>query len=204
MSGTLVSGEDFGGGLRRRAEIEPEAFRWLVDGHNLLFAIPDLEQKQQQGRRSEARAELQDRLESFGRAIGRQICVVFDGVEGPSSSSLVRSPHLETIYSNPPAEADDQICSLAAQWIRDGESVAVVTSDQKTLVPRLPKGVRPIPTSQFLALLRRFTRTPEKWIADMTDVERALLERSPFESDRRHAAEFPEGGEERGDDLEDP
>jgi hypothetical protein len=49
-----------------------------------------------------------------------------------------------------------------------------------------------VPARQFIALLRRVTRTPEKWIADLSDVERALLAKSPFESDRRHAAELPD------------
>lgn len=186
--------------MRHRPDNEPEAFRWLVDGHNLLFAMPDLERLQRDGKRSEARAELQARLESFGRAIGRQVWVVFDGAEGFPSRDSFRSPHLETVYSNPPAEADDQICALAEQWVRSGEPVAVVTSDRKTLVPRLPELARPISSKRFLDLLRRCTRAPEKWIADVSDVERALLERSPFESDRRHAAELSDDG----DEIDDP
>ena len=178
--------------MPRRVEQEPAEFRWIVDGHNLLFAMPDLEQFQREGRRSEARAELQARLEAFGRVIGRRVCVVFDGVEAPAVRDEARSPHLETMYAHPPAEADDQICTLAAQWVRGGEKVAVVTSDRRTLVPRLPRGARAIPARQFIALLRRATRTPEKWIADLGDVERALLAKSPFESDRRHAAEMQE------------
>jgi len=183
--------------VSRRVETEPAEFRWIVDGHNLLFAMPDLEQLQREGRRSEARAELQARLEAFGRAIGRRVCVVFDGVEAPPLRDDARSPHLETMYSHPPAEADDQICTLAAQWVRGGERVAVVTSDRRTLVPRLPRGARAIPARQFLAMLRRTTRTPEKWIADLSDVERALLAKSPFESDRRHAAELPDDDDPR-------
>jgi predicted RNA-binding protein with PIN domain len=187
--------------LRRRSDIEPEAFRWIVDGHNLLFAMPDLERLQLEGRRAEARARLEERLEAFGRAIGRQVWVVFDGGEGHPPGDAVRSPHLKSIYSNPPAEADDQICTLATQWVRAGEKVAVVTSDRRTLVPRLPAAARPIAAKQFAAMMRRSTRAPEKWVsADLGDIERALLERSPFESDRRHAEGFPSPDGEPGPD----
>ncbi|MEZ4653248.1 MAG: NYN domain-containing protein [Candidatus Eisenbacteria bacterium] len=187
--------------MERRVETDPGSFRWIVDGHNLLFAIPDLERLQLEGARAEARAKLEDLLESFGRAVGQQIWVVFDGGGGDPVGDAVKSPHLKSIYSNPPAEADDQICNLASQRIREGEKVAVVTSDRRTLVPRLPTGARSIEAKKFAGMLRRAIRTPEKWVrSDLADVERTFLERSRFESDRRYARDLPPPGDGTAED----
>lgn len=164
----------------------PESFRWIVDGHNAIFAIPEWEALQLSGEKREARLRLEETLESFGRAIGSQLWVVYDGNDLDRNPDAVVRDHLRSYYSFPPEEADDRVRFLAAGCIRSGERPAVVTSDRRTLIQSLPPGVRSVPVRVFFSgVVRKALRRPEKWEpGSLDDVERFFLSQSPFASDR--------------------
>ncbi len=184
---------------RRKTEIDPGAHRWIIDGHNVIFAVPQWESLQIEGRRAEARGALEEMLESLGRAWGVQIWLVFDGNHLERNPHQGVWPHLRAEYSNPPEEADDRILYLAGQALRAGERPLVVTSDRRTLVGRLPRGATSMGAGAFIAWSRQFLRPPEKWVTEgLTDIERFFLSRSPFEEDRRRAEGEGEGGHGEG------
>jgi predicted RNA-binding protein with PIN domain len=168
-------------------EADPQRFRWIIDGHNAIFADPELEALQIEGQRREARRGLEERLEAFGRAIGSRIWIVYDGNRMPRNPDAVDYPHLWTVYSDAPSEeADDRIVFLARQALSEGTPPLVVSSDRRTLASRLPQGARHLEAQDFFRrVVRKRLRRPEKSQAgEMEDVERFFLSRSPFEEDR--------------------
>jgi predicted RNA-binding protein with PIN domain len=174
-------------------EAQPERFRWIVDGHNAIFALSDFEALQLSGHKREARRALEDRLEGFGRAIGCQIWIVYDGNQIDRNPDAVSHPHVHTEYSLPPEEADDRIRFLAGRALANGEHVIVVTSDRRTLSTSLPSGVRHLEIGDFFGRVERAAlRRPEKWRpGDLDDVERFFLTHSPDPEDRSLAAGGP-------------
>ncbi len=67
----------------------------LIDGFNLIYKFPDLEEKMLIGKLEEARDGLLDRMKDFQRIKKSQIRVVFDGKKRPSHQ--VRSERVGTI-----------------------------------------------------------------------------------------------------------
>jgi predicted RNA-binding protein with PIN domain len=166
------------GGIRHGGWIDrPSEVRWIIDGHNAIFAVREWEDLQITGRKREARRALEENLEAFGRAIGSQIVVVYDGNEMERNPDAVSSPHLRTEYSYPPEEADDRIRYLAMQALREGEKPVVVTSDRRTLSDSLPTGARSLEVGRFYRdVYPRWNRRPEKWEpSGMEDIERHFL-----------------------------
>jgi predicted RNA-binding protein with PIN domain len=172
------------GGPESPEELRPEQFRWIVDGHNAIFAVPEWEDLQVAGHRREARVALAESLEAFGRAIGSQIWVVFDGNRMERNPDAVSWPHLRTEYSFPPEEADDRIRFLVDQALRQGEKPVVVTSDRRTLSGTLPAGARSLEVQRFYRRVHApRVRLPEKWDpGGMEDIERHFLGDPPEES----------------------
>ncbi len=116
--------------------------RWIVDGHNAIFALPIAGRLQREQHRFEARLHLERMLMAFATRLEKPLLVVYDGNEITANPDARREGPLHTLYSQPPEEADDRIVYLADRSLRQGESVAIVTDDRKTLVPRLPKDVQ--------------------------------------------------------------
>ncbi len=169
-------------------ERHPERFLWIVDGHNAIFAVSEWEGLQVEGRRRDARMSLEGSLETFGRAAGTQVYVVYDGNHMERNPDAVDRLHLHTEYSLPPEEADDRIRFVASRALQEGRHPVVVTSDRRTLADSLPPGVRWMEVRVFFRLVRaRRLRRPEKWVPEgmeMDDVERFFLSRSPHQEDR--------------------
>jgi predicted RNA-binding protein with PIN domain len=182
--GRRGSGSDGPGRAPSPEELHPEQFRWIVDGHNAIFAVPAWEDLQVGGERRQARQSLEESLEAFGRAIGSQIWVVYDGNRMDRNPDALALPHLHTEYSNPPEEADDRILFLARGALREGARPVVVTSDRKTLAGRLPPGARWLEVGRFFRrVYERRVRTPEKWEpGGMPDVEEHFLRLSGEEN----------------------
>lgn len=185
-------------GTKRRLPLDeaaPGRFRWIIDGHNAIFAVPEWEELQVAGQRREARHGLEESLESFGRAIGARITVVYDGNHLERNPDAVSWPHLRTEYSLPPEEADDRIRFLAERSARDGEHPVVVTSDQRTLAATLAPGVRSMGVGHFFRRVHaRALFVPEKRpVAGLDEIERHFLSQSPFAEDRREAEQRSSG-----------
>jgi predicted RNA-binding protein with PIN domain len=183
---------DIEGGASRclpAEEADPGRFRWIVDGHNAIFAIPEWEELQVSGQRREARLGLEQALEMFGRAVGARITVVYDGNRLERNPDAVSWPHLHTEYSLPPEEADDRIRFLAQRSVREGEQPVVVTSDRRTLAATLVPGVRSMDVRRFFRRVHaRAFFVPEKRPVDgLEEIERHFLSVSPHAEDRREA-----------------
>jgi predicted RNA-binding protein with PIN domain len=202
---------DTEGGTNRRLPAEeaaPGRFRWIVDGHNAIFAVPEWEELQVAGQRREARHGLEGSLEAFGRAVGARITVVYDGNHLERNPDALSWPHLRTEYSFPPEEADDRIRFLAECSVRDGEHPVVVTSDRRTLAATLAPGARSMDVRYFFRHVHaRALFTPEKRPVDgLDEIERHFLSQSPYAEDRREAEQRDSGagppgrgGESRAD-----
>lgn len=179
-------------------ERHPGRFLWIVDGHNAIFAVEEWEDLQVAGSRRDARNSLEDSLETFGRAAGTQVYVVYDGNHMEKNPDAVDRLHLHSEYSLPPEEADDRIRYLARRALQDSRRPVVVTSDRRTLADSLPDGVRRMDVRTFFRIVHaRRLRRPEKWIPDgmkMDDVERYFLSRSPHEEDRDAACDGADEG----------
>ncbi len=104
----------------------------LIDGFNLMYKFPDLEEKMLLGQLNEARAGLLDRLKEFQKIRKSQIRVVFDGKKNPSHN--VRSERIASIdvYYSLDYSAD----FLIKEFIKkdpNPKMSTVVTSDKDIL-----------------------------------------------------------------------
>ncbi|MBN2161084.1 MAG: NYN domain-containing protein [Spirochaetes bacterium] len=104
----------------------------LIDGFNLIYKFPDLEEKMLRGLLDEARAGLLDLLKEFKKIEKSQVRVVFDGRKGPSHS--IRSETVGTIdvYYSIDYSADH----LIKEFIKKDPNprmTTVVTSDKDIL-----------------------------------------------------------------------
>ena len=122
---------------------------WIVDGHNAIFALPALQRLQREGERQQARRKLEGLLQPFAQQLERPLVVVYDGNAMLPNPDAVSSGQLQTLYSQPPEEADDRIAFLAEQASSRGETVTVVTDDRGTLGVRLPEPVQVLAVGVF-------------------------------------------------------
>ncbi len=123
---------------------------WIMDGHNMIFAIRPLQELQVSDRREEARSGLADRLERFALARGEKVLVVFDGNELPSNPDASRTPLFETVYTRRgEGTADERIIREAGRCLERGLVVTVVTDDVNTLASKLPRGVHHLGVRAF-------------------------------------------------------
>jgi predicted RNA-binding protein with PIN domain len=151
---------------------------WIIDGHNVIFAIPDLERLQVGGRGEEARRVLEERLELFALQRQERVLLVFDSAERASGRSAARTRHFEVVFARGRAGAADNYIVCEARRRSDlGLPVAVVTNDLRTLANRLPKGVRRLDVRGFwLAHVEPRPGAEDKQIVgDFSDLEREML-----------------------------
>jgi len=154
---------------------------WILDGHNMIFAIPGLERLQVSGRREEARRGLVDRLRRFADARGEKVLIVFDGNDLESNPDAIQEPLLEVVYARrSEGEADDRIIHQARTGIEQGQSVTVVTNDVRTLAGELPDGARHLEVRLFWRKYIEPVRDPDdkRVEADFSGVERELEARA--------------------------
>ena len=151
---------------------------WIMDGHNIIFAIPSLQRLQVSDRRDEARQGLADRLERFAHARGEKVLVVFDGNELSSSPDTIQRPLFEIVYMRRgEGVADDRIIYEARQLSEQGRPVTVVTNDVSTLAGRLLRGVDHLGVQEFW--LKHIDKPPaaggKRVEGDFSDVESEML-----------------------------
>ena len=104
----------------------------LIDGFNLIYKFPDLEEKMLRGMLDNARAGLLDRLKEFQKIKKSRVRVVFDGKKSPSRNT--RSERIGTIdvYYSLDYSAD----FLIKEFIKkdpNPKMTTVVTSDKDIL-----------------------------------------------------------------------
>jgi predicted RNA-binding protein with PIN domain len=166
---------------------------WIMDGHNMIFAIRGFQEMQVSGRGDEARGALVDTLRRFAQTRGEQVLVVFDGNDLPWNPDVIREPFFETVYTRrSDGEADDRIIHEARLRAEQGQHVTVVTNDVRTLAVELPKSVLHMKVHAFwLKHIERAADPESKRVeGDFSDVERemearaAMAEPEPAAQDR--------------------
>ncbi|HEV8199012.1 MAG TPA: NYN domain-containing protein, partial [Candidatus Polarisedimenticolia bacterium] len=101
---------------------------WILDGHNIIFALGGLQALQTSGRGAEARSRLVERLQAFAHQQGERVLVVFDGNELATNPDELRTPLFEIVYTRRGHQvADDRILVEARRRAQAGETVTVVT-----------------------------------------------------------------------------
>jgi len=154
---------------------------WILDGHNMIFAIPGLERLQISGRREEARRGLVDRLRRFAHARGEQVLIVFDGNDLESNPDAIQEPLLEVVYARRgEGEADDRIIHRARTGIEQRQSVTVVTNDVRTVARELPDGVRHLEVRRFWRkyILQAGGPGGKRVEGDFSDLEHEMVARA--------------------------
>jgi predicted RNA-binding protein with PIN domain len=167
---------------------------WIMDGHNMIFALPPLQRLQVSDRRAEARAGLTDRLERFAIARGERVLVVFDGNEMPSNPEADRRTLMEIVYTRRgEAVADDRILQEARVRRERGQTVTVVTNDVRTLARELPRGVNHLGVEAFwLKYIEPEVGEGGKRVeGDFSDVERDMLAQAAGADASRAAGASP-------------
>jgi predicted RNA-binding protein with PIN domain len=154
---------------------------WIVDGHNVIFAISQLKRLQVSGHRDEARDGLLDALRRFARVRNDRLLVVFDGGEQQQDREVDREPLLEVVYSqHRPGGADERIIREAKSLLHQGHRVTVVTNDVITLAAVLPGSVDHVKVRPFWETqIERAERKAGKHVdGDFSDVEKEMLARA--------------------------
>ena len=164
---------------------------WLLDGHNMIFAIQPLRTLQDSGRGDEARRGLVDRMRLFARTRGQKVLVVFDGIDLPSNPDVVREPYLEVIYARPSeGKADGRIIHEARVLLDRGHGVTVVTNDVRTLAGELPKEARHLRVEEFWLkhIEPAAVQEGKRVEGDFSDVEREMMTRAALSEPEPPAA----------------
>jgi predicted RNA-binding protein with PIN domain len=160
---------------------------WIVDGHNVIFAVGGLERLQATRRGDEARRLLAERLEVFAHQRGEPVLLVFDGHDLPSHPQASRSALFEVAYARRGDQAADRrILDEARRRAAEGGVVTVVTNDVRTLASALPRAVRHLRVRDFwLRHIEPPAGKDEKRIeGDFSDIEKEMLS-LPSEESRR-------------------
>ncbi len=149
---------------------------WIVDGHNVIFAIPRLERLQVSGRGGEAREGLVDTLRRFALPRRQRVLIVFDGDDLARQPEVVREPFLEVTYT-PRSEggADIRILREARSLLQRGHPVTVVTNDVSTLVRELPDGVEHLEVRPFWRKYIVGAQAGKRVAGDFSDLESEML-----------------------------
>ncbi len=154
---------------------------WIMDGHNMIFAIGGLQRLQVSDHREEARRGLLDRLRRFAQTRSQRVLVVFDGIDLPANPDVIREPFLEVVYARrSEGAADHRIIHEARTRVEQGHHVTVVTNDVYTLAGKLPAGVLHLAVQAFwLKYIDKAVGQSGKRVeGDFSDMERDMLARA--------------------------
>jgi predicted RNA-binding protein with PIN domain len=116
--------------------------RWLVDGMNVIGSRPDGWWRNRQ----KAVATFVDVLDSWARATGEPVTVVFDGERPPQLSDEDRV--VDVVFVGRGRTADDEIARRVAAD-PDPESLLVVTSDGELVQRVTAHGARVLGAGTF-------------------------------------------------------
>jgi YacP-like NYN domain len=150
---------------------------WIMDGHNMIFASPELRDLQNEGHGDEARRQLVVRLRRFAQTKSVDVLVVFDGNDLPWNPDVPREPFLEVVYAAPrEGGADARILRAAGSGRKQGRPVTVVTDDVSTIAGRLPERVDHLGVQAFWLKYADDPagRTIKRVEGDFSDIEREL------------------------------
>jgi predicted RNA-binding protein with PIN domain len=105
----------------------------IIDGYNLIFAVPGLDGGTKSVDIGAVRDDLISTLARYKSIKGYEMKVVFDGSTTDSRHSPTHKhtiSGIEVIFSGTSSDADTVIKKLASQW-RDPGNIRIVTSDRE-------------------------------------------------------------------------
>jgi predicted RNA-binding protein with PIN domain len=139
---------------------------YVIDGHNLIGALPGLELADPDDER-----KLIDALEEFGRATRRRTVVFFDRGR-PDSGRVVRGRMVEAHFAAPPRSADEALLAFVRAR-GDARHWTVITSDAEVRRSARRTGAAVVSSQQFSRELQHHLRGrhKEKPPAETDDLE---------------------------------
>jgi predicted RNA-binding protein with PIN domain len=158
---------------------------WIIDGHNMIFSLPQLAALQEAGERALARTRLEDFVAGFASRLRDPLIIVYDGDRDSPAGKRSASP-VRVLFSRPAEEADDRIIAMAEQAVREGRAVAVVSNDRRSLASKLPRAVAVSSVEEFV----------ERWIEPPPHAPRKREKHLPPEDARDVAARLIEHHEQ--------
>ena len=143
---------------------------WVVDGHNVIYKVPQLTSLQNGGKKQEARSGLVERCRGFAIYYDLKIVVVFDGTHSAPSKETVTRKNLQVLFSSGTSSADDRIIALVKRLTNESKLVTVVTDD-RGLKDKLPRKVATLGAMPFWGRLSVREDTEEKESFSAPDIE---------------------------------
>jgi predicted RNA-binding protein with PIN domain len=141
---------------------------YIIDGHNLIAAMPDIELDAGRDER-----DLLERLRPFAQREGRSLYVYFDrGYVGGRKNFRIGRIHVH--FSVPPRSADDAIHSHLQSIGSEGPNWVVVSSDREIRDQAERIGARTVSSLAFSRELQapdENRSSTEKPIQPLTDEE---------------------------------
>ncbi len=122
---------------------------FLIDGHNLIGAMPDLSLDD-----PDDEARLVERLQRLALRTGRRITVIFDR-GAPGGVSAPRSRGGVTVRFAPRGATADDLLIRQIQAERNPRGLIVVSSDQSVREAARRRGAQSWSAAEFLTYMRR-------------------------------------------------
>ncbi|TGM99084.1 NYN domain-containing protein [Leptospira yasudae] len=136
-----------------------------IDGFNLIYKFPDLEECMYQNRLSKARQGLLELLESYSKKKKKQTFhVFFDGKKEVGSEVYQENFGKLNVYFSRERKADDVIKEFVRTNVRPSE-IQVVSSDKEIFFHAKKWGAHPITSEEFASLVLAEI-SPPKIVAD--------------------------------------
>ena len=135
---------------------------YLIDGFNLIYKFPDLEGLMYQGRLSDARRGLLEKLRDYMKITGDKVRIVFDGKKEKLLEIISERVGTIDIYYALEYSAD----FLIKQFIKkdlNPRMTTVVTSD-KDIIRYVERFRARVKTSEEFA--EQLTKTMDKWLEE--------------------------------------
>ncbi|MFN2149217.1 MAG: NYN domain-containing protein [Anaerolineales bacterium] len=123
------------------------ALPYLIDGHNLIAALPDLTLRD-----PDDEQKLIDRMEAYCRRNRQRATLFFDQGRFASQPSR-RGAWLQIRFARPPRTADDAIRSELDRIGREAPNWTVVSSDHEVMAAARHAGARLISSQDFRHVL---------------------------------------------------
>lgn len=124
--------------------------RYLVDGHNLIAQLPDIDLAD-----PDDEAKLVFKLRSFCARTGKKVTVVFDGgIPGGVSTSLSNKSVTAKFASAKKMNAD-QVLIAEIRRVKNTKAYTLVTSDHEICQSAQSRGIPILTTPAFIALLNQ-------------------------------------------------
>lgn len=122
--------------------------RYLIDGHNLIAALPDIDLADPHDE-----AKLVYKLRGFAARTGKKITVVFDGGLPGGISKPLSTKQVEARFASSGKMSADEILLNRIRSLKNPRDMIVVTSDQEITSAAASRNITVLNAPAFIALL---------------------------------------------------